>query len=149
MLLNIGIGCVLVVATTVVHAAVMIAALRGLRIVHAQRWGRDSNTTKVIVVASVVVMMFLASAVEASLWAVTYLILDAVPDFEQALYFSTVTYTTLGFGDVVLDGRWRLLSSFEAINGIIMLGWTTALIVAVVQRVYVPQPLDGGEGPRG
>lgn len=57
------------------------------------------------------------------------------------LYFSTVTYTTLGFGDVVMEPGWRLLSSFQAANGIIMFGWTTALIVAAVQFVY-----DGHSG---
>jgi hypothetical protein len=48
-----------------------------------------------------------------------------------------VTFTTLGYGDVTLGESWRLLGSFEAANGTIMFGWTTALIVAVVHRVYL------------
>jgi voltage-gated potassium channel Kch len=55
---------------------------------------------------------------------------------ETALYFSMVTFTTLGYGDVVLDERWRLMAAFEAANGIIIFGLTTAAVVAVVQRVY-------------
>jgi hypothetical protein len=47
-----------------------------------------------------------------------------------------VTFTTLGYGDVVLDQQWRLLASFEAANGIIMFGWTTAIVMAVVHHVY-------------
>ena len=48
-----------------------------------------------------------------------------------------VTFTTLGYGDLVLTGEWRLLASFEeAANGTIMFGWTTAVIVAMVHRVY-------------
>jgi voltage-gated potassium channel Kch len=81
--------------------------------------------------------MFLASAVEAGLWAATYLALGAIPGVERAMYFSTVTYTTLGYGDVVMEERWRLLSALEAANGIIMFGWTTALIFAAVQVVYL------------
>ncbi len=93
--------------------------------------------------AAVVLMMFLASLVEAGLWAATYLAVGAISGLERALYFSTVTYTTLGFGDVVLEEGWRLLSSLQAANGIIMFGWTTAVIVAAVQRVYATHPAAG------
>lgn len=54
---------------------------------------------------------------------------------EEALYFSTVTLTTLGYGDITLDEQWRLFASLEAANGIILFGWSTALIFAVVQRI--------------
>ena len=47
-----------------------------------------------------------------------------------------VTFTTLGYGEIVLDEQWPLLASFEAANGIIMFGWTTAIVIAAVQRVY-------------
>jgi hypothetical protein len=143
MLVDIAIGCVLVVLTTVVHAAAMVAALQGFRIAHAKRWARASHVTRVTVVASLVLVMFLATLVEAGLWAGTYLALGAISGLERALYFSTVTYTTLGYGDVVMQEGWRLLSSFEAANGIIMFGWTTALIVAAVHRVYISQPATG------
>lgn len=135
MLVNIVIGCVLVILTTVVHAAAMVAAVRGLKVTHADRWVEVSHLTRVSVVAALVLIMFLASVVEAGLWAATYLVVGAISGLEKALYFSTVTYTTLGYGDVVMEENWRLLSSLEAANGIIMFGWTTALIVAVVQRL--------------
>jgi voltage-gated potassium channel Kch len=146
MLMDIVIGCMLVVLTTVVHAAAMVAALQGFRIAHAKRWARASHVTRVTVVASLVLVMFLATLVEAGMWAATYLTLGAISGVERALYFSTVTYTTLGYGDVVMQEGQRLLSSFEAANGIIMFGWTTALIVAVVQRVYLTPPAAGERG---
>ena len=59
-----------------------------------------------------------------------------MPDLEKTLYFSMVTFTTLGYGEIVLGEQWRLLASFEAANGIIIFGWTTAIVVAAVQRVY-------------
>ena len=58
-----------------------------------------------------------------------------------------VTYTTLGYGDVVLIERWRLLSSFEATNGIIMFGWTTAIVIAAVQRIYFGVGLKFSQDP--
>ena len=63
----------------------------------------------------------------------------AIQQFEEAFYFSMVTYTTLGYGDVTLEPPFRVLSSFEAAAGVIMFGWTTALIVAAVQHVYFPR----------
>lgn len=56
---------------------------------------------------------------------------------------STVTFTTLGFGDITLDENWRLLSSFEAANGLLMFGWSTALIFAAVQWVYAGRKYGG------
>jgi voltage-gated potassium channel Kch len=86
-----------------------------------------------------VLILFLASLVEVSLWSVTYLVVGPIADLESALYFSTVTFTTVGYGDVLLSSPWRLLGSFEAANGIIMSGWTTALIFSVVHTLYFPQ----------
>ena len=75
--------------------------------------------------------------VKVLLWASAYLLLNAIEGFEKALYFSMVTFTTLGYGEIVLDERWRLLASFEAANGILMFGWSTAIVIFAVQHVYV------------
>ena len=83
--------------------------------------------------------MFLAIVVEAWLWALVYLLnpmITALPDMETALYFSMVTYSTLGYGDVVLVGKWRILASIQAANGVIVFGWTTALIFIWIQNIY-------------
>lgn len=136
--MNLLVGCALVIVTTVTHAVAMVGVMKSLRLMHARRWVRISALTRVTFVALVVLVMFLATVVESGLWAMTYLAVGALSDFEEAAYFSTVTYTTLGYGDVTMEGRWRLLSAFEAANGIIMFGWTTAVIVAAVQRVYFP-----------
>ena len=56
--------------------------------------------------------------------------------FEDAVYFSSVTYTTLGYGDIVIAGRWRMLCSFEATSGLILFGLSTALLFVIVQRIW-------------
>ena len=89
-----------------------------------------------LAVIGVVLWFFLAICVECWLWAGLFLGLGAVPDFETALYFATVTYSTLGYGDVVLGEDWRLLSAFAAANGAIVFGWTTALVFLVAQRLH-------------
>jgi voltage-gated potassium channel Kch len=74
------------------------------------------------------------------------MLVGALSSLEEALYFSMVTFTTLGYGDVTLSDRWRLLASFEAANGTIMFGWTTALIMAVVHKLYLRHPDDTPAG---
>ncbi len=69
-------------------------------------------------------------------WAFLYLRLEQFESMERALYFSTVTFTTLGYGDITLVERWQLLSSFEAANGIILFGVSTAFVFAVMRKLF-------------
>ena len=80
--------------------------------------------------------LFLATLLEVWAWALLYLALNAVGSLEEAAYFSMETFSTLGFGDITLSKYWRLLSSFEAANGLLMFGWSTALVFAAVQWIY-------------
>lgn len=137
MLLNTLIAAILMVVTTAIHAGGMVLAMHT---VHSEEhWLKRLLQTKVQKVGGIVLMMFLASLLEVLVWAVTFLALNAIEGFERALYFSMVTFTTLGYGEIVLDEQWRLLASFAAANGIMMFGWTTAIVIAVVQRVYFPE----------
>ena len=129
MLLNTLIAALLMVVTCGVHASGMHLVMNGVR-----RYQQNQTKNP----------LFLVSLVEVMIWASTYLALNAIEGFERALYFSMVTFTTLGYGEIVLDEHWRLLASFQAANGIIMFGWTTAIVIAVVQHVY----FAGYEKPR-
>ena len=80
--------------------------------------------------------MFLAIVIDVWIWAALYWAVGATRSFEEALYFSTTSFTTIGYGDVVLSREWRLLASFEGANGMIVFGWTTALVIAAIQRFY-------------
>ena len=139
MLIQILLGCLLVVVTTFVHASGMILSLGMLRAVHVARWAHRSLLTRAATVSSVVLLMFLVTLIESMIWAAVYVGVGAIPDLSEALYFSVITFTSVGYGDIVIEGDWRHLSGFEAANGTIMFGWTTALIFAVVLRVYFPR----------
>ena len=93
-------------------------------------------------IATLVFLMSLVGYLESGLWAGFYVMVDALPTFEDAIYFSLVTFTTLGYGDITLDEKWRVLGAFEAANGIIMFGWTTALIAASAHRLFFEQRSD-------
>ena len=142
MLLNIAIAALMMVATTVIHAGGMILALHAIRPKKA-RWKQRFRRLHTCRVSGIVLLMFLVSLAEVSAWAAAYLALNAIQGFERALYFSMVTFTTLGYGDIVLDERWHLLASFEAANGIIMFGWSTAIVIAAVQRIYSDEEAEG------
>jgi hypothetical protein len=73
---------------------------------------------------------------EVAIWAAAYVAVGVFSDFETSLYYSLKSYTTVGYGDVLPAERWRLLGPIEAAVGILMLGWSTSVIVAVVQRIY-------------
>ena len=62
--------------------------------------------------------------------------IEELPDVETALYFSMVTFTSVGYGDIVLGDSWRILASIQGANGVIIFGWTTALIFHYIQRIY-------------
>ena len=133
---------ILVFATTFVHAGCTAASLGWLRGARKQHWVRRNTVTRALVLSALVMLMGLAAYAESALWAAFYFWVGAIPTFAEALYFSLVTYTTLGYGDVTLGGEWRLLGAFEAANGIIMFGWTTALITAVAQRLFFQDEQD-------
>jgi hypothetical protein len=78
----------------------------------------------------------LLHVVEITAWAFTYTLMKAMPDLQSALYFSAVTYTTTGYGDLVLPFRWRLVGAVEALTGILMCGWSTGFFFAVVSRLF-------------
>lgn len=134
MLINIAIGVLLIILTGLIHML-----LTGVVVVYARRHLSSNFDHKIYKIAIsinlIILLSILATLIEAGIWAVTYLKVGALEQFEHALYFSIITYTTLGYGDIILGESWRLMSSFEAANGIIMFGWSTSLVVFVVQNI--------------
>lgn len=79
--------------------------------------------------------IFALHTVEIWLYAALYFILGELRSFETALYFSTVSFASVGYGDVVLSVRWRLVSAIEAANGVILFAWSTAFLLGVTGRL--------------
>ena len=129
---NILVGCLLIFLTSLIHLI-----LTKLSTDYLKQSVSATAVKRVLMIEMIVLMTILASLAEASLWSVCYLANDAFQSFEEALYFSLVTYSTLGYGDVILDSPHRLLAGFEAANGIIMFGWSTALVIATIQQLLL------------
>jgi hypothetical protein len=83
----------------------------------------------------IVSVLMIVHFLEVSVWALTYLFVDATPAGHDVLYFAFVNYTTLGYGDITPVKRWNLLGPLTAMNGVLLFGWSTAFIYAVLRRV--------------
>jgi hypothetical protein len=81
-------------------------------------------------------LLLVLHLLEMTCWAAAFTAAGVFLDFETSLYYSVKSYTTVGYGDVLPDTSWRLLGPIEAAVGILMLGWSTGIIVAAVQRIY-------------
>lgn len=126
----------LVVATTVLMHLLGLAALLAILRRHrhaSSRWLALTVNSLVILLAAF--GLFGLHSIEIWTWAGVYLLLGAFPDLEQALYFSTSTYVTIGYGDLVLPKGSRILGSIEGASGIILIGWSTAFFFSVVDRM--------------
>lgn len=82
-----------------------------------------------------VIAMLALHGVEIWIFALTYLSLGAIPDLEAALYYSTISYSTVGYNDTHMLHEWRLLGAFESVLGIFLLGWSTAFFFRMIGRI--------------
>ena len=133
------IGLLLIVVTVVIHAVGTTALVRHLGHKYAYGDGLFAGRKWLQVLSTTGLLLVALHIVQIALWAFTYRILvppEELPNFETAIYFSFVTFTTLGYGDITLSEGWRLLSGIEAMNGILLVGWSTAVLFAVVQRIW-------------
>jgi len=89
----------------------------------------------VLIIAVFIVIIFLHLA-EATLWALFYYSRNLFRDFESSLYFSLVSFASIGYGDVLLPEKWRLLGAIEGISGILLCGVSTAFIFAIVNAMF-------------
>lgn len=131
----------LLLATLIVGATVVVH-LTGLALLLAvlRRYRRSSHRALVIVLNGGAILvaafgLFALHSLEIWIWAGIYEGLGAFTDFEHALYFSTSTYVTIGYGDVVLPAGLRLIGAIEGASGIILIGWSTAFFFSIVDRM--------------
>lgn len=125
----------MVVLTTAIH----VADLSALIVVMRKREGRSSHTGaawwQMGLILAVVLALFFLHTLEIWVYAVLYRLGGVIDTFEAALYFSTSTFTTVGYGDIVLEPGWRVLAAIESANGFLLLGWSTAFLLQVVSRM--------------
>ena len=139
----------LVVGTTVivhlVGLAILLAVLR--------RYRRAERRILIVLLNGAAILvaafgLFALHSVEIWIWAGVFQWLGAFADFEHALYFSTSTYVTIGYGDIVLPPGLRILGAIEAASGIILIGWSTAFFFSIVDRMKLLERHFDADHPR-
>ena len=124
------------VCNIAIHAIVMAVVLRVALAVSERATSRQSFQLVAVMIATVSVLMA-AHIVEVAVWALAYRMVDIAPPGTDLLYFAFVNYTTLGYGDVTPVARWHLLGPMTAMNGVLLFGWSTAVIFAVLRRTMM------------
>ncbi len=137
------ISAAMIAATVFFHAVIISATAAIFRATKSRVWGpmRFIRDSVMLTILSLILMS--AHAIEIWGWAELVVRLDAFQNFEEALYFSSVTYTTLGFGDVLLPGEWRLLAGAIAADGLLLFGLSAAFLLETAARLRL-----GGERAR-
>lgn len=139
----------LVVGTTVivhlVGLAILLAVLR--------RYRRAERRVLIVLLNGAAILvaafgLFALHSVEIWIWAGVFQWLGAFADFEHALYFSTSTYVTIGYGDIVLPPGLRILGAIEGASGIILIGWSTAFFFSIVDRMKLLERHFDADHPR-
>ncbi len=129
MLLRLTTAFALMAVCVVIHATSVTAAMRWVR-VHAS--AEASSLARIWLFVRIAGWIVFFHLLEIAVWGIFYLVRGAMPDAQSAFYFSAVTYTTTGYGDLVLPVEWRLVGGVEALTGILMCGWSTGFFFAVV-----------------
>lgn len=136
MLLRLLQGILLLGLTVAIHAAVLGGMLHQFQkhIQKAPTMGFFGISWLLTRIAAITVV---AHLVEIAVWAGYYRLSGALPNLENSFYFSSVTYATIGYGDIVLPPPWRLHAAMEGLTGILMCGWSGAFFFAAVNRLYI------------
>ena len=134
MVVNLTLGTLIIAATVLFHTFGLVMLTRIMaRVV---QWFRlhKHDFGKSVAMVTTVLGLFLIHTVEIWAWAVVFFAVGAILPFQDALYFSTVSFSTVGYGDIIVGAQWRLLASLEAINGFLLIGWSTAYLVSASTR---------------
>ena len=132
MLRQLIFGSAVSLGNIAIHALVMVVIVRTGPVVQTNLPSNPTLRLLVMMIATVSVLMATHIS-EITIWSLAYALVGAAPRGTDYLYFAFVNYTTLGYGDVVPVERWRLLGPMTAMNGVLLFGWSTAVIVQALR----------------
>ncbi|MCF3973374.1 ion channel [Paracoccus salsus] len=145
MFTQIALGGLLMLAT-VLLAGVSVWAMEALFAVATPWLLRGAHRLKLILVVMIASLWVLSMiTIDVWLWAIAFRVLGVFPDMEHAVYFALVSFTTLGFGDVLLPVEWRIFGSMAAANGLLNMGLMTAFMIETLRHFRVRQ-IEVGRG---
>jgi hypothetical protein len=145
MLADILVGGAISLLNIAIHSVWTVFLDHAVRRYWARRKHLQFLRARVLLMMGAVAILMAAHVVEVLVWAATYAAVGATPAGASHVYLAFVSYATLGYGDVVPVARWQLLGPLTAMNGILLFGWSTAIIIEVV-RTTVRDSQNGNSG---
>lgn len=133
MLRQFMVGGAVSVCNIAIYALVMAIIVRVARSMGTKEWLHPSLLL-IGVMSSTVSVLMITHAVEVIVWALAYGMVDIAAPGTNLIYFAFVNYTTLGYGDVTPSARWQLLGPITAMNGVLLFGWSTAVLFDVLRK---------------
>jgi hypothetical protein len=134
MWMNIAAGTVLVATTILIHSVGLVALSAVLKGTVTRYRPHRSRVGTMAAMAATVFGLFFIHTVEIWVWAGAYLAVGAMQELEAALFFSTLSFSTLGAEPISVDPEWQLLGSIEGVNGFLLIGWSTAYLIPAWSR---------------
>ena len=147
MLRDILVGSCVCVLNIVIHAWLTVATIRVARVLAERKTVHPWRHLVAIMIATVLMLMA-AHMLEVFVWAAVYALVHAAPEGADLVYFAFVNYATLGYGDIVPVAEWRLLGPMASMNGILLFGWSTAIIFEVLRKAITEHAPLASAPPR-
>jgi hypothetical protein len=139
-------GSTLLVICLLIHLGIQVWVARKLRS-YKDKFYRPSGRTVFLTCSAVVIVLLFSHTVQLYIWALSLWLLGALPGNEEPIYFSLVTYTTVGYGDVTLGPAFRIFGAMASVTGILAFGLTTAFLVGLFPNVIIALRDDPNEPP--
>lgn len=137
-------GTALIVANAIFHVSCLVWLAGLINSIGTSSSFSPSRKGLILLLAIAVLGLIAIHTASAWAWAAVYLVVGEFTELIRALYFSVVTSTTLGYGDITLSDRWQLLASFQAMGGLVLFGASTAFLLGVTKSwfTHLEQPAD-------
>ena len=134
MLMNLLFGVLTMTACLLLQSLLLVAVIR-YYLGHERHLRSPSFREKLVVINGVMLMLVIGNLAQVAIWALLFQLLGEFDEFSAAFYHSAVNFATLGYGDIVMSDKYKLLGPIQAINGVLMIGFSTAVLMAAVQDV--------------
>lgn len=144
MLVNLLLGSLFVFITMIIQVVAAVLMIRYLiKVINNSDQRTSSFGFDTFVISMVLVILFIGHLVQIAIWAGLFMYLGEFSDFLTAFYHSTVNFASLGYGDIVMSEKWRLLGGLEASNGVLLFGLSAGTMLAVMNNLFTRHKTAG------
>ena len=128
-------GTVLLGICLFLHVGFLVIDIRLLKWLNGKLWSSGPLFSSVVLLGAAIIVILISHSIQVWLWAISFIAFGAFSDPATSLYFALVTYTTLGYGDIVMAENIRLYGALAAVTGLLGFGLSTAFLVAVFGKL--------------